>query len=55
MSWMYQGRDFTNSMIPEGAVGFVYEMEAIIVKLSARNGYLEEKVKTYREKLNATS
>ena len=35
--------------------GTVDEMEAVIVKLSSRNGYLEEKVKMYREKLNATS
>jgi len=35
--------------------GSVDEMEAIITKLSARNGYLEEKVKMYKEKLNATS
>ena len=34
--------------------GSVDEMEAIITKLSARNGYLEEKVKMYKEKLNAT-
>ena len=36
MSWVYQGKDFTNSMIPEGAVGFVYEMEAIIDGKSVR-------------------
>ena len=35
--------------------GSVDEMEAIITKLSARNGYLEEMVKMYKEKLNATS
>ena len=35
--------------------GNVDEMEAIITKLSTRNGYLEEKVKMYKEKLNATS
>jgi hypothetical protein len=28
--WSYQGQDFDNSMIPEGAEGFVYEMQAII-------------------------
>ena len=36
MSWIYQGKDFTNSMIPEGAVGFVYEMEAVINGKSVR-------------------
>ena len=28
--WSYQGQDFECSMIPEGAEGFVYEMQAII-------------------------
>lgn len=30
MKWSYQGQDFDNSMIPEGAEGFVYEMQAVI-------------------------
>jgi hypothetical protein len=30
MSWLYKGQVFTEDMIPEGAVGFIYEMEAII-------------------------
>jgi hypothetical protein len=28
--WSYQGQDFDSSMIPEGAIGFVYEMQAVI-------------------------
>lgn len=28
--WSYQGQNFNSSMIPEGAVGFVYEMQAVI-------------------------
>ena len=28
--WSYQGQDFNSSMIPEGAEGFVYEMQAVI-------------------------
>jgi hypothetical protein len=28
--WSYQGADFESSMIPEGAEGFVYEMQAVI-------------------------
>jgi hypothetical protein len=36
MSWIYQGKDFKTNMIPEGAVGFVYEMEAIIDGKSVR-------------------
>jgi hypothetical protein len=30
MSWKYKGKDFKDSMIPEGGVGFVYIMTAII-------------------------
>jgi len=30
MSWIYKGKVFTDEDIPEGAVGFVYEMVAII-------------------------
>lgn len=30
MSWIYQGKEFTIQDIPEGAVGFIYIMTAII-------------------------
>jgi hypothetical protein len=30
MSWVYKGEVFNDSKIPEGAIGFIYEMEAII-------------------------
>jgi len=30
MSWIYTGKVFEPEMIPEGAIGFVYEMSAII-------------------------
>ena len=30
MSWIYNGVEFTDSMIPDNAVGFVYKMDAII-------------------------
>ena len=36
MSWLYQGKTFNDSMIPEGAIGFVYEMEAVINGKSVR-------------------
>lgn len=36
MSWIYKATEFTDAMIPEGAVGFVYEMEAIIDGKSVR-------------------
>jgi hypothetical protein len=28
--WIFEGKEFTENMIPEGAVGFVYEMVSII-------------------------
>jgi hypothetical protein len=30
MSWIYQHKEFTEDMIPEGAVGFVYQMDVIL-------------------------
>ena len=30
MSWIYQGKEFNDKHIPDGAVGFVYIMSAII-------------------------
>jgi hypothetical protein len=30
MSWIYQGKDFEESNIPEGAVGFIYHMSVIL-------------------------
>ena len=30
MSWIYQGKVFTDEHIPEGAIGFVYLMSAVI-------------------------
>ena len=36
MSWLYEGRPFNDNMIPDGAVGFVYEMEAVINGKSVR-------------------
>lgn len=30
MSWIYKGEVFNDSKIPEEAIGFIYEMEAII-------------------------
>ena len=30
MSWIYKGKEFGDSMIPEGGVGFIYSMTAII-------------------------
>jgi hypothetical protein len=30
MSWIYQGKEFDDKQIPDGAVGFIYIMSAII-------------------------
>jgi len=30
MSWIYNGIEFIDSMIPEGAIGFVYQMNSVI-------------------------
>jgi hypothetical protein len=30
MSWIYEGKEFTESNIPEGGIGFIYIMTAII-------------------------
>ena len=30
MNWTYQGKEFSDSMIPEGGVGFIYIMTAVI-------------------------
>jgi hypothetical protein len=30
MSWIYKGKEFTKDMIPENAIGFIYNMTAII-------------------------
>ena len=30
MSWIYKGKEFNDSCIPEGGIGFIYSMTAII-------------------------
>ena len=34
--WVFEGKEFTEEMIPEGAVGFVYEMISIVDGKSVR-------------------
>jgi hypothetical protein len=58
MSWLYKAVEFTDEMIPEGAIGFVYEMEAIINGNSVRyigkkNFYSTRKKKFGKKKLAA--
>jgi len=50
MSWLYNGVEFTDEMIPEGAVGFIYQMTAIIndravMYIGKKNFYANRKVK----------
>lgn len=56
MSWIYKGVVFEDHMIPEGAVGFVYEMSAIIngravSYIGKKNFYSNKKVKLSKKAL----
>lgn len=57
MSWLYRGVEFTDEMIPEGAVGFVYVMSAIIngksvAYIGKKNFYANRKVKLGKRALS---
>lgn len=54
--WVFEGKEFTEDMIPEGAVGFVYEMMAIIdgkpVRyIGKKNFYADVKTKLAKKDL----
>lgn len=54
--WILEGREFTEDMIPEGAVGFVYEMLAIIDGKAVRyigkkNFYADVKTKLGKKEM----
>ena len=56
MSWIYKGVVFTDEHIPAGAVGFVYQMTAIIGNQSIsyigkKNFYANTKKKLSKKKL----
>lgn len=56
MSWIYKGVVFTDEHIPAGAVGFVYQMTAIIGNQSIsyigkKNFYANKKKKLSKKKL----
>lgn len=56
MSWIYEKKEFTEDMIPEGAVGFVYEMSAIIDGKTVRyigkkNFYADVKTKLSKKNI----
>lgn len=41
MSWIYEQKEFIEEMIPEGAVGFVYQMDVILD--GVRKSYIGKK------------
>jgi hypothetical protein len=56
--WILNGKEFTKEMIPEGAVGFVYEMLAIVDGKSVRyigkkNFYADVKTKLGKKEMPA--
>jgi hypothetical protein len=56
--WILDGKEFTEEMIPEGAVGFVYEMLAIVDGKSVRyigkkNFYADVKTKLGKKEMPA--
>jgi hypothetical protein len=54
MSWLYKGQIFKEDMIPEGAVGFIYEMEAIIdgkpVRYVGKKNFFSKRKKKFGKK-----
>ena len=60
MSWIYQGVEFRDHMIPEGAVGFIYEISGIIngkaVKyIGKKNFFADVKIKLGKRALAMTT
>lgn len=58
MSWIFQGKEFKDSDIPEGAVGFIYIMTAIIdgksvAYIGKKNFYSETKKQMGKKALAA--
>jgi hypothetical protein len=56
--WILNGKEFTEEMIPEGAVGFVYEMLAIvngklIRYIGKKNFYADVKTKLGKKEMPA--
>tara|TARA_R100000655_G_scaffold20076_2_gene41608 strand:+ start:145 stop:606 length:462 start_codon:yes stop_codon:yes gene_type:complete len=52
--WLYKGKEFLEEMIPEDAVGFVYEMQAIIdgkhVKYIGKKNFYSKRKKKFGKK-----
>lgn len=58
MSWIYKGSVFTDEHIPDGAIGFVYVMTAIIgnqsiAYIGKKNFYASTKKKLGKKKLSS--
>ena len=56
MNWTYHFKEFTEDMIPEGAVGFVYQMDVIIdgmrkSYIGKKNFYADVKTKLSKKAL----
>jgi len=55
--WIFEGKEFTEEMIPEGAVGFVYEMGAVLKDgtvvryIGKKNFYSDVKTKLAKKDL----
>ena len=53
-SWIYDGKEFKVDMIPDGAVGFVYEMQTIIdgkhVKYIGKKNFYSNRKKKFGKK-----
>ena len=57
MSWIYQHKEFTEDMIPDGAVGFVYQMDVILdgerkSYIGKKNFYADVKTKLSKKALS---
>ncbi len=54
MSWLYEGTVFTDKDIPEGAVGFIYEIDAIIdgksVRYIGKKNFYSKRKKSFGKK-----
>lgn len=52
--WLYEGKEFDNDMIPKDAIGFVYEMQAIIdgkhVKYIGKKNFYSKRKKKFGKK-----
>jgi hypothetical protein len=58
MSWIYQGKEFTDEMVPEGAYGFIYGMSVTIdgedkVYIGKKNFYSERNIPLGKKALEA--